>query len=53
MDFSTTKEDSEPKAMEVPAHTSFTSSRELKFAKNLKVLLVEILRYEFAKIGLH
>ena len=45
MDFSTTKEDSEPMAKEVPAQTtSFTSSREFKFAKNLKILLVEILR---------
>ena len=45
MDFSTTKEDSEPTAKEVPAQTtSFTSSREFKFAKNLKILLVEILR---------
>ena len=48
MDFSTTKEDPEPMAKEVlPAQTSFTSSRELKFAKNLKILLVEILRYGF------
>ena len=47
MDFSTTKEDPEPMAKDVPAQTSFTSSRELKFAKNLKILLVEILRYAF------
>ena len=46
MDFSTTKEYSEPTTVkEAPApQTSFTSSRELKFAKNLKILLVEILR---------
>ena len=45
MDFSTTKEDAEPAVKEIPPQTSFTSSRELKFAKNLKILLVEILRW--------
>ena len=45
MDFSTTKEAAEPAVKEVAPQTSFTSSRELKFAKNLKILLVEILRY--------
>ena len=44
MDFSMTKEDTEPAVKEIPPQTSFTSSRELKFAKNLKILLVEILR---------
>ncbi len=44
MDFSTTKKDAPIKAKSTPANAPFTSSRELKFARNLKLILMEVFR---------